>query len=108
MADQEGTDPREAHRSIVRRSMEDGSFRQELLRNPKSALEQHLGRQLPENVEVRAVEDTPERVHLVVPSKSLTERYGELSDEDLDVVAGGNVGSYADPFTSAICCTPAC
>jgi hypothetical protein len=102
MADQGGTDPRETHRKIIRRSMEDEFFRQELLRNPKSTLERELGAPLPEGVDVRAVEDTADTVHLVLPSKSLSER-GELSDEDLDAVAGGTI---SNPYTAPACQCP--
>jgi hypothetical protein len=82
--------------------MQDEPFRQELLRNPKSALEQHLGRQLPENVEVRAVENTQDTLHVVVPSKSLAER-GELSDEDLDKIAGGGTTFPCLDFVTWAC-----
>ncbi len=96
-----GIDPRDAHQRLIRRSLEDESFRQELLQDPKSALERELGAPLPEDVEVRAVENTPDTVHLVIPSKSTTERFGELSDEELDTVAGGT-------YTTSSVATAAC
>ena len=102
MADQGGTDPRETPRKIIRRSMEDEVFRQELLRNPKSTLERELGAPLPEGVDVRAVEDTADTVHLVLPSKSLSER-GELSDEDLDKIAGGGTTFPCLDFVTWAC-----
>ena len=101
MSERGSTDPRDAHEKLIRKSMEDESFRQELLRDPKSALEQELGASLPENVEVRAVENTHDTIHLVVPSKSTAERFGELSDEELDTVAGGT-------YTTSSVATAAC
>jgi hypothetical protein len=39
---------------MIRRSLEDDSFRQRLLDDPRGTLEQELGRRLPEGVEVSA------------------------------------------------------
>ncbi len=103
MAERGGTDPKETHRRLIRRSLEDESFRQELLQDPKATLERELGAPLPEGVEVRAVEDTHETVHLVLPPRSIIERGGELSDEDLDAVAGGTISS---PYTAPACQCP--
>jgi hypothetical protein len=99
MAEQGGTDPREAQRRLIRRSIEDESFRDELLRDPKAALERELGTSLQENVEVVAVENEPDKIHLVLPPRSLTESSSELSEEELDAVAGGTYIAY----TSAGC-----
>ncbi|MDQ3913006.1 MAG: NHLP leader peptide family RiPP precursor [Actinomycetota bacterium] len=101
MAERGSTDPRDAHQRLLRRSMTDESFRQELLQNPKSALERELGTSLPENVEVRGVENTDDTIHLVIPSKSTAERFGELSDEELEAVAGGT-------YTTSGVATAAC
>ena len=52
-------------------------------------MEQELGTRLPEDVEVRAVEESAQTIYLVVPSASAVGEGGEISDEGLDVVAGG-------------------
>ncbi len=102
MSEQGGTDPREARRRLVRKSLEDEAFREELLREPKAALERELGTSLPEEVEVRVVEDAHDTVHLVLPPRSAAE-HGELSDEDLDTLAGGTA---TNPFAG--CATQGC
>jgi len=80
----------EMERTLVQRSMEDEDFRQRLLDDPKAAVEQELGAQLPEGVEVRAVEESQDTIYLVLPSASpLGGEDGELSDQDLEAVAGG-------------------
>ncbi len=101
MAEQGGTDPREARRRLIRKSLEDESFREELLGDPKAALGRELGTSLPEDVEVRVVEDTHDTFHLVLPPRSAAEG-GELSDEDLDALAGGTA---TNPFAG--CATQA-
>jgi hypothetical protein len=79
----------EMERRLIQRSLEDSSFRQSLLADPKAAVEEELGRRLPEEVQVRAVEETADTLYLVLPSASLSGEGGELSDRELDAVAGG-------------------
>ena len=80
----------EVERTLVQRSMEDEDFRQRLLDDPKEPVEQELGSRLPEGVEVRAVEESAQIIYLVLPSASPLGQGGELSDQELDEVAGGD------------------
>jgi hypothetical protein len=94
MTEASGGSRAEMERRLIQRSMEDEDFRQRLLDDPKGTLEQELGDRLPEDVEVRVVEETAESIYLVLPSASpLVGEGGELSDEELQRVAGG----YSDP-----------
>ena len=70
----------EIERTLVQRSIEDEDFRQRLLDDPKGTLEQELGRQLPEGVEVRVVEESAQSIYLVLPLASAVGQGGELSD----------------------------
>jgi hypothetical protein len=80
----------EVERRLVERSLQDEEFRQKLLDDPKGTLEQELGRELPEGVQVRAVEESADTIYLVLPSASaLGGQGGSLSDQELDAVAGG-------------------
>jgi Nitrile hydratase, alpha chain len=79
----------EIERTLVQRSMEDEDFRQRLLEDPKGTVEQELGTRLPEDVEVRAVEESAQSIYLVLPSASPLGQGEELSDQDLGEVAGG-------------------
>jgi hypothetical protein len=84
----EGSGRAQVERSIIQRSVEDESFRRRLLEDPKGAVEQELGTQLPEEVRVVAVEETQDTIYLVLPS-STPMAGGELSDQELGAVAGG-------------------
>ncbi len=79
----------EIERTLVQRSMEDEEFRQRLLEDPRAVVEQELGTQLPEGVEVRVVEESAQSIYLVLPSASVVGEGGEISDRDLEAVAGG-------------------
>jgi hypothetical protein len=92
-----GTGRAEIERALVQRSMEDESFRQMLLDDPKGTVEQHLGTQLPEGVEVRVVEESPQTIYLVLPFASPVGEGGEISERDLEAVAGGaDGGTWGD------------
>ena len=80
----------EWERRLIDRSLEDEAFRRRLLDDPKGTTEQELGARLPEGVEVRALEETADTVYLVIPSASPIGEGVEISDEELESVAGGS------------------
>ncbi|MGF1473559.1 MAG: NHLP leader peptide family RiPP precursor [Rubrobacteraceae bacterium] len=85
-----GRTPEEMRQGLIQRSVEDEELRQRLLDDPKATVEQELGTPLPEEVEVRTVEETPDTVYLVLPPKAEAPYEGsELSDQELESVAGG-------------------
>ena len=84
----------DVQRRLVQRSIEDEDFRQKLLDYPKWALEQVLETQLPEDVEVRVVEESPKIIYLVLPGTGLPPDEGdELSDQELEAVSGAGTWS---------------
>ena len=77
-------------RRLVEKSLQDESFRQRLLEDPRAAVEDELGTRLPEGVRVVAMEETADTAYLVVPFRSTeSQETGELSDRELEAVAGG-------------------
>ena len=69
---------------VVARAWQDEAFKGRLLAEPREALAE-MGVEVPAGHEVRAVEDTEWVRHLVIPPSSGE----ELSEEQLDQVAGG-------------------
>lgn len=77
---------KEIEEKLIVKAWQDSSFKQELLSNPKSALEKE-GISLPESIEVRAVEESTNIFYLVIPVQPNTGE--ELSEAELEAVAGG-------------------
>jgi hypothetical protein len=76
-------------RRLIERSLQDESFRQRLLKDPRATVEQELGAQLPADMQVQVVEETVDTIYLVLPEVSPAGEGGEISDLDLETVAGG-------------------
>ena len=57
MSEGSGSARAEMERRLIEKSLEDESFRQRLIEDPKGAVEQELGTRLPEEVRVVTVEE---------------------------------------------------
>jgi hypothetical protein len=75
----------ELNAKLASRAMQDETFRQKLLNDPRAAVEEVLGKKLPANMEVKTIEESPSTLTVIVPAKPTD----ELSDNDLEKVAGG-------------------
>jgi hypothetical protein len=69
---------------IVTKAWQDESFKKRLLAEPALLLKEH-GLEIQPDKQLRLFEDTDRILHLVLPAKPS----GELTDADLDAVAGG-------------------
>ena len=80
---------RDVEAQLIAKAWADEAFVEELRTDPRAAVEKELGVPLPEGVTVEVHEEKPEHrvLHLVIPPKPV-----ELSEEELDAVAGGSVG----------------
>jgi len=103
MAIEQAQTPEYAKRygQLVARAWGDAAFKARLLAEPAAVLAEH-GIPVPPGVEVRVLASTPTLVHLALPPKPTD----ELSDEQLDQVAGGDclgtafsVGTLTCPAT---------
>jgi Nitrile hydratase, alpha chain len=77
---------------MIERATGDPQFRQELLQNPRETLERELGVRLPAGIEIRVVEETSSTLYLVLPPQPM-QAGQELSDQELEQVAGGWSGA---------------
>jgi hypothetical protein len=99
----EGSGRAEMERKLVERSLEDETFRQRLLEDPKGILEEELGTRLPEEVRVVSVEETQDTIYLVLPATPVAGAEGvELSDRELESVAGAGNATWVG-YTECPC-----
>ena len=87
MSDQNPT--QEQWGPIFTKVMKDETFRQQLLRDPKGTLERETGKTFPPELTIQVHEDTSTTLHIVLPMRPQTSDVQELSDADLEAVAGG-------------------
>lgn len=74
---------------IIIKAMENESFRQALINDPKTVYAQETETLLPDSLSIEIVEEASNKVYLRLPPKSIeAEAEGELSDEALEALAG--------------------
>lgn len=54
---------------IIKKAWEDPQFKQQLQDDPASALKEAFGLELPPDIKLNVVEETPSSYYLVIPSK---------------------------------------
>jgi hypothetical protein len=73
-------------RKAIAKAHADANFKSQLLQNPKSAIAELTGENLPADLDICVHENTPNLKHLVIFVDSNSE---ELSEAELESVAGG-------------------
>jgi hypothetical protein len=71
---------------VYERAWQDAAFKQRLLTSPRQAFVEATGITPPTSLRLIAHEDTPQQMNIVIPYVAPS---GELSDADLEQVAGG-------------------
>lgn len=95
---------KEEMQDILARSATDPAFREKLLSEPKAAIEEHTGNEVPEDVEISFIENQGDAT-LVLPEYNDPE--AELEDDELEAVAGGVsvngvIGVLADALANSV------
>jgi hypothetical protein len=81
------------------KARQDDAFRAELLANPHAAVEKLIGTALPPQITIKAIEEAPNTYIIGVPAKGTIGANGELSDGELEAVAGGSKAGAKKFFT---------
>ncbi len=76
-------------------AFEDAEYRKSLLADPKKVLAKQINQELPANLKVKVVEETADTIYLIAPYAPPAQG-DELSDDDLERVAGGKGGQKGD------------
>ena len=74
--------------NIISNARKNVDYRKRLLDDPKALLESQLGQPLPSGYKVTVLEESPTQSYIVLPYEA-PKSGSELSDEDLESVAGG-------------------
>ena len=82
---------RELEALLIEKAWKDEAFRRALLEDPKATLERELGVRVPEGYSLTVLEESATDRYLVLPLAP--GRGGELSDAELEAVAGGEDAS---------------
>jgi hypothetical protein len=79
---------RDIEAKIVALAWQDDEFRRKFVADPKGQFEERLGTRLPASLKMTVHEEDETSLHFVIPLKPRA-NLDELSDEDLETVAGG-------------------
>jgi Nitrile hydratase, alpha chain len=99
---------------LIEKAWKDAAFRQALVTDPQGALERELGGKLPAGVQVKVLAETPDTFYLVLPANPDRAPAGQLTDQQLEAVAGGgwtsdcgdtNCGASCDTCHTCTCVT---
>jgi len=86
---------KDVREALVRTALKDEAFRESLVADPKLVVERALGTKLPGAMEVVVVQETDERMFIVLPMQ-LPFETGDLSDAELEQIAGGFLDAGKD------------
>jgi hypothetical protein len=102
--DQMDQAPMDIEQLIVNKAMENKAFKQELLSNPKAAIAKELNTELPAEIEIEVVQQTPQKLYLVLPLDVEQQEVfkDELSEEQLEAVAGGATPAVATAVAATV------
>src|SRR5215469_6476860 len=87
---------RDLETALIEKCWKDADFKKQVVSDPKGMLEHHTGQKLPANLKIFIHEEDANTLHFSIPPTPSGVR--ELSDDDLEKVAGGTEVI----FTSAI------
>ena len=94
---------RDLETRLIEKCWKDPEFQKEVVSDPKGTFERHFGQKLPETLKVHIHEENANTLHFASPLAP--QNLNELSDEELERVAGGTdliISLTVIAFTAAI------
>jgi hypothetical protein len=94
---------RDLETRLIEKAWKDQEFRRNVVTDPKGVLEKQLGRPLPPNLKIFIHEEDANTLHFSIPATPGT--MDELSDEELERVAGGTEVAFATALLATVALT---
>lgn len=90
---------------IIEQAWKNPEFKREFVSDPKGTIEKYSGQKMPDNVKIVVHEEDANTMHMTIPlaPKNLS----ELSDDDLERVAGGTDVVITAAIIGAVAATAA-
>jgi hypothetical protein len=85
--------------SIVEQAKKNPKYYEMLMTDPRGLMEKQLGTEIPKNVNIKVLQETEDTYYIVLPA--FVKEGGELSDADLEKVAGGVASVKGDASCQA-------
>jgi hypothetical protein len=78
---------------IIARAWKSEAYKQELLENPRAVIAREFDVELPAEVSVQVLEETPTNLYFVLPMRPQFEEgdLEDISEEELQAIAGGSL-----------------
>ncbi|MCF4965702.1 NHLP leader peptide family RiPP precursor [Nostoc sp. CMAA1605] len=92
---------------IIARAWKNDAYKQELLENPKAVIAREFNVELPAEVSVQVLEETPTNLYFVLPMRPQFEA-GELADvseEELEMLAGASAAAISRAVSISVAIT---
>ena len=96
---------KQLEQKLIEKAMKDESFKKRLIENPKEVIETESGRKIPETIKINVLEENPETVYLILPYVPVLNFEVELSEAELEAVAGGDIWTIASCSCNDTCGT---
>ena len=84
---------------VITRNIKYPEYRALFLKSPKTMIEKQLNNSLPSDLEIKVVQEGPKTLYFVLPYQVASG--AELSDADLEQVAGGKNDNFSCNVTGA-------